>query len=170
MGSSEVSQLCEMNAELSSCKENNDRTRQEISDIRVMIGLQEKRLESQVSATNRHRSGKAAATAAVEKRMQRLFDLRLKVDHIAKQHNEREEQTTNLPATNLAKENEAAELTRRSEELDVEIRVQREEQATAETACTSSTTVSGSPLTFTTAPRGRISRTPTPMVMTLPQW
>ncbi|CAN0228043.1 unnamed protein product [Ectocarpus sp. 12 AP-2014] len=188
MGSSEVSQLCEMNAELSSCKENNDRTRKEISDIRVMIGLQEKRLESQVSVTNRHRSGKAAATAAVEKRVQGLFDLRLKVDHIAKQHNEvhqqrmkraaagvqqhqegratevphelrvelerlerlvakeietkkREEQTRNLPATNLAKENEAAELASRSEELDAEIRVQREERATAETACTSSTTL-----------------------------
>ncbi|CAM9431250.1 unnamed protein product [Ectocarpus sp. 13 AM-2016] len=188
MGSSEVSQLCEMNAELTSCKENNDRTRQEISDIRVMIGLQEKRLESQVSVTNRHRSGKAAAMAAVEKRVQGLFDLRLKVDHIAKQHNEvhqqrmkraaagvqqhqegratevphelrvelerlersvakeietkkREEQTRNLPATNLAKENEAAELTSRSEELDAEIRVQREERATAETACTSSTSL-----------------------------
>ncbi|CBJ48293.1 expressed unknown protein [Ectocarpus siliculosus] len=189
MGSSEVSQLCEMNAELSSSKENNDRTRQEISDIRVMIGLQEKRLESQVSVTNRHRSGKAAAMAAVEKRVQGLFDLCLKVDHIAKQHNEvhqqrmkraaagvqqhqegratevprelrvelerlersvakeietkkrEEEQTRYLPATILAKENEAAELTSRSEELDVEIRVQREEQIAAEMAYNSSNTL-----------------------------
>lgn len=82
MGSSEVSQLCEMNAELSSCKENNDRTRQEVNDIRVMIGLQEKRLESQVSVTNRHRSGKAAATAAVEKRVQAVRPTVVAVIHL----------------------------------------------------------------------------------------
>ncbi|CAN0140791.1 unnamed protein product, partial [Ectocarpus fasciculatus] len=51
----------------------------------------------------------------------------------------RQHSSLNLPATNLAKENEAAELTSRSEELDAEIRVQQEEQAAAETACTSST-------------------------------
>ncbi len=69
---SEVSQLCEMNAELSSSKESNDRRRQEAAETSLKITDLEERLEEQVSITDRHRERKAAATAVLEKRVQEV--------------------------------------------------------------------------------------------------
>lgn len=69
---SEVSQLCEMNAELSASKESNDRRRQEAVETSIKIGDLEKRLEEQVSITDRHRDKKATATAVLEKRVQEV--------------------------------------------------------------------------------------------------
>lgn len=66
---SEVSQLFEMNADLSSSKELNERRRHEEGEASRKIADLEKRLEEKVSVTDRHREEKKRATAALEKRV-----------------------------------------------------------------------------------------------------
>ncbi|CAN0397511.1 unnamed protein product [Hapterophycus canaliculatus] len=70
--SSEVSQLSEMSAELSSSKESNGRRRSEVADTAIKIGRLEKSLEEQVALADRHREDLAALSAALEKRVQKV--------------------------------------------------------------------------------------------------
>lgn len=67
---SEVSQLFEMNAGLSSSKELNQRSREEAGEASHKITDLEKRLEEKVSVTHRHLEKKKKATVALEKRVQ----------------------------------------------------------------------------------------------------
>lgn len=67
---SEVLQLFEMNAGLSSSKELNERRLQEAGEASHKIADLEARLEERVSVTNQHREKKKKATAALEKRVQ----------------------------------------------------------------------------------------------------
>ncbi|CAM9530576.1 unnamed protein product [Scytosiphon promiscuus] len=83
--SSEVAQLSEMSAELSSWKDSNGRRRSEVADTVGKIGRLEKSLEEQVSLTDRHRENLAALSAALEKRVHKTQDLDLKLGHLAKQ-------------------------------------------------------------------------------------
>eukprot|EP00752_Nemacystus_decipiens_P016305 g14581.t1 len=81
---SEVSQLFEMNAGLSSSKELNHRWRQEAGEASRKIADLEARLEEKVSVTHRHLENKQKATTALEKRVQAEQDLALKADHVVK--------------------------------------------------------------------------------------
>lgn len=69
-----VSQLYQKQAEIFSSREINDRRRQEGAEMADRIGDLEKRLEEQVSFTNRHREKKMAATAILDKRLQTVSE------------------------------------------------------------------------------------------------
>lgn len=72
---SEVSQLFELNAGLSSSKELNQRRRQEAGEASHKIADLEERLEEKVSVTHRHLDNKKKATSVLEKRVQAVsFD------------------------------------------------------------------------------------------------
>lgn len=67
---SEVLQLFEMHADVSTSKEFNERRRQEAIEASLKITDLEERLEEKVSVTDRHREKKKKATAALQKRVQ----------------------------------------------------------------------------------------------------
>lgn len=69
-----VSQLYQKQAEIFSSREINDRRRKEGAEMADRIGDLEKRLEEQVSITNRHREQKVVATAILEKKLQTVSE------------------------------------------------------------------------------------------------
>eukprot|EP00903_Cladosiphon_okamuranus_P005581 g5554.t1 len=83
---SEVSQLFEMKAGLTSSKELNQRRRQGADEASQKIADLEARLEEKVSVTNRHCEMKKKAEVALAKRVQAEKDLALKANHVVERN------------------------------------------------------------------------------------